>query len=444
MARTMKESGSQWIGLIPAHWNTCPFKRNIEQNDGGVWGNDPSGIDDKIVLRSTEQTVDGKWCIENPAPRDLSGVSRLPYFMCKEGDLLITKSSGSDLHIGKTTIVTSEVAAMQCYYSNFIQRVRVKPTEHPKFYWYILNSDLARSQFAYFQNSTSGIGNLNASYIDNLTIPMVPADEQRRIAAFLDTECAKIDNVLAQTRTSIEEYKKLKQAVITQAVTKGVHPNQETVPSPVEWFSEIADCVKVSRISRHFSITLGKMICSDQASPDMKLYPYFCAANVHFDGADSTDLKKMWFTPSEIDQYTVKNGDLLVVEGGAGAGGCAIATGITETIGVQNSIQIVRPIGSDDSRFLCYLIQCLVKRKYVDVVCNKATIPHFTKEKLGAMPYVLWPVEEQKAIADYLDERCMEIDALVEKKENFIFELENYKKSLIYEYVTGKKEVPQS
>lgn len=440
----MKDSGSQWIGMIPEHWSIGPFKHSIQQNDGGVWGEDPNGADDKIVLRSTEQTVDGKWCIENPATRNLSGVSRLDYFMCREGDLLLTKSSGSDLHIGKTTIVSEEVESMHCYYSNFIQRVRVKPGEYPKFYWYILNSDLARSQFAYFQNSTSGIGNLNAGYIDNLTIPIVPVDEQRRIAAFLDTECAKIDNVLAQTRASIEDYIKLKQAVITQAVTKGIHPEVKVVPSSVEWFSEIADSVKVSRISRHFNIILGKMICSEQTSPDMELYPYFCAANVHFDGADSSDLKKMWFSSSEIEQYTVRIGDLLVVEGGAGAGGCAIVEGISETIGVQNSIQIVRPIGNDDSRFLCYLIQCLVKKKYVDVVCNKATIPHFTKEKLGSMPYLLWPVEEQKAIADFLDKRCSEIDSLVEKKKHFITELENYKKSLIYEYVTGKKEVPQA
>lgn len=96
---------------------------------------------------------------------------------------------------------------------------------------------------------------------------------------------------------------------------------------------------------------------------------------------------------------------------------------------------------SNDNRFLRYYIESLVKRGYIDVVCNKATIPHFTKDKLSTMPYPVLDPTEQLSIANYLDKKCSEIDELIAKKTSLLSELESYKKSLIYEYVTGKKEV---
>lgn len=99
--REMKDSGISWVGEIPKEWLCIKAKNIIKSNDGGVWGNEPTSTEnDKIVLRSTEQTIDGKWIIEEPAKRDLS---KIPYKNCliKPNDLLITKSSGSSLHIGK-------------------------------------------------------------------------------------------------------------------------------------------------------------------------------------------------------------------------------------------------------------------------------------------------------------------------------------------------------
>ena len=149
----------------------------------------------------------------------------------------------------------------------------------------------------------------------------------------------------------------------------------------------------------------------------------------------------MWFSPTEKTLYKVFNGDLLVVEGGAGAGGAAIASGVTEDIFIQNSIMIVRPMAHNSGTYLKYLLESLVGRGYVDFACNKATIPHFTKDKLGQVPFSLPSTVEQQEIAAYLDEKCAAIDSLIASKEALITELEAYKKSLIYEYVTGKKEV---
>lgn len=124
--REMKDSGISWVGEIPKEWLCIKAKNIIKSNDGGVWGNEPTSTEnDKIVLRSTEQTIDGKWIIEEPAKRDLS---KIPYKNCliKPNDLLITKSSGSSLHIGKTTLADDYFTTNECYYSNFLQRIRLQ------------------------------------------------------------------------------------------------------------------------------------------------------------------------------------------------------------------------------------------------------------------------------------------------------------------------------
>ena len=266
-------------------------------------------------------------------------------------------------------------------------------------------------------------------------------NKQDTIANYLDNQCSQIDLLLQKALTSIEEYKKLKQAVITQAVTKGVRGEREMKDSGNPWFGQIPTDWKLSRVGLHFSIILGKMLCNAPLNDTYTLEPYYCAADVHFDGVADGERKKMWFSPIEKDLYRVSVGDLLVVEGGAGAGGSAIVENQDSYTYIQNSIMIVRSKGNTDNRYLRYLLEFLVKQGYIDIVCNKATIPHFTKDKLSCVPFCLCPAGKQKEIADYLDSKCAEIDGLIAKKEQLVKELESYKKSLIYEVVTGKREV---
>ena len=309
----------------------------------------------------------------------------------------------------------------------------------PKYLYYYLHSfDIAKGFYGMGAGVRQGLNWDGVKWLKILA-PSVP--EQERIAAFLDAECAEIDAVLEKTRASIEEYKKLKQAVITQAVTKGIRGDRPMKDSGIEWIGEIPAGVPISRVGLHFDIVLGKMLCSAPVDDNYTLESYYCAADVHFEGLSNGEKKKMWFSPDEKEQYCVKNGDLLVVEGGAGAGGCAIAVSTDVPIYIQNSIMIVRSKGISNIRYLRYLLECLVKKGYIDVVCNKATIPHFTKDKLANVPFIVFSQSEQEEIAEYLNEKCAGIDALIAKKQQYLIEIENYKKSLIYEYVTGKKEV---
>ena len=131
------------------------LKLLLYRNEGGVWGQDSENDDGVMVLRSTEQTVDGEWRIEGPARRRLTSEEFQASRLVK-GDLVVTKSSGSAQHIGKTSIVTAEVEALNCCYSNFMQRLRTMGNLVPRFAWYVLNGELTRKQFNFTSGTTTG------------------------------------------------------------------------------------------------------------------------------------------------------------------------------------------------------------------------------------------------------------------------------------------------
>ena len=213
----MKDSGIEWLGMVPSHWEVKRAKGLLARNDGGVWGEDFDD-DGVIVLRSTEQTVNGDWRIVDPAKRRLTATE---YTSCRlrKGDLVVTKSSGSSLHIGKTSIVTAEVEDLNCCYSNFMQRLRANRYAQPRFIWYVLNGEVGRKQFDYYSSTTTGLANLNGSIIGNVAMAAPPLSEQKTIAAFLDRETARIDAMTATVETSIETIQEFRTALISAAVT---------------------------------------------------------------------------------------------------------------------------------------------------------------------------------------------------------------------------------
>ena len=207
-------------------------------------------------------------------------------------------------------------------------------------------------------------------------------------------------------------------------------------PSGVDWIGDVPEGWGVGRVKHYYNIQLGKMLTSEQEAPTQSLERYYCAGDVHFGSVNGTDLKEMWFDRGEKITYEVEIGDLLVVEGGAGAGGAAIVRKQNVRAFIQNSIMRLRAEREADNGFLSYWMESLTRGGYVDLVCNKATIPHFTKQKLGAVPLPLPPLDEQKRIAAKLDRLCGRVDELAENIKGEIAALQEYRKSLITECVT--------
>ena len=430
MAREYRDSGIEWIGQIPKEWEigkvknyyslqtgfTPDTKNELYYDDNGALWVNISDMGDSHYISNTKKKISD-------------------YYISKFKPPIVPK--GSLLYSFKLSVGTVAIAGEEMYTNEAIAAFLQKDGINLSFLYY-------SSQVCIIFNANENIYGaklLNQDLINNATIIFPPLAEQQKIANYLDEVCGEVEEMIALQEQMIEELKAYKQSVITEAVTKGLNPNVPMRDSGIDWIGEIPEHWKVTVLRRFATIILGKMLQPNAKSDDDTLEQYICAKDVHFEGIDFSDLKKMYFDKDEKETYQVQKGDMLVVEGGAGAAGsCVLKTDLPDTY-IQNSIMIVRPKQGIDIRYIQYFEFSLVKKGYVDFVCNKATIPHFTKDKLSSMPIPLPPLSEQQSIASYLDTKCAEIDALIAIKQAKIDELKDYKKSVIYEYVTGKKEV---
>lgn len=206
--------------------------------------------------------------------------------------------------------------------------------------------------------------------------------------------------------------------------------------SGVQWLGEIPGHWGHVALSKISEIILGKMLQGETKKGTDMLFPYICAKDVHFDGIDVSDLKTMYFSQSEMDLYGVRKGDMLIVEGGAGAGNCSILREEVKNTGIQNSIMIVRSNADALSNYICYFMSSIVRKGYVDFITNVATIPHFTKEKVSRTNIPLPPLSEQHSIVSYLDDKCGKIDKMLEGKQKQIELLAEMKQRIIADAVT--------
>ena len=230
---------------------------------------------------------------------------------------------------------------------------------------------------------------------------------------------------------SIEEYKKLKQSVITQAVTKGIRPGRKMKDSGIEWIGEIPEEWKVLR--HKYVMHKEKRICEHYNSEDI--------ISLTMNGVVVRDLNAGGKMPATFDGYQyVEPEDLLL---------CLFDIDVTpRCVGLVKNCGVTSPAYSKFvvhqgyyNAYYDYLLRAIDDAK-VFVHLSKNLRSSLTETDFGALPTVVPPIDEQKEIVSYLDRKTVEIDELVEKKVKFLNELEDYKKSLIFEYVTGKKEVP--
>ena len=280
-----------------------------------------------------------------------------------------------------------------------------------------------------------GQPNISQDTIKQLWLPLPALHEQERIAAFLDAECAEIDAVLEKTRASIEEYKKLKQAVITQAVTKGVRGDRPMKDSGIEWIGDIPAEWDVVRIKNLFDYRNERNF---KPLEEVNLISLYTDKGVvqHCDLDETTGNKA-----SNADGYKlVYENDIVVniILCWMGAIGRSAYFGVTSP-----AYDVYSPKQKTNSKFYHYLF----RTNGFSGDCYKvgrgimAMRWRTYSDQFRAIKVVSPPQSEQEEIVEYLDEKCEGIDDLIAKKQQYLTEIENYKKSLIYEYVTGKKEV---
>ena len=414
--RKMRDSGIEWVGAIPNHWRVSKIKQIVR------WKSVKGQPDLPVLSLYRDYGVipkDSRDDNHNVTSLDTSG-----YKVVEHGDLVINK-----MKAWQGSLAVSEYNGIV---SPAYHICKITSENICKKYLHYLLRDA--SYLPEYMRLSTGlrVGQWDLSFDDFKNIPFLvpPLAEQERIAAFLDAECSEIDAVLEKTRASIEEYKKLKQAVITQAVTKGIRDNRPMKDSGIEWIGEIPaewGVVPHKRIMHKV-----KEICEQYNGEDV--------ISLTVNGVVKRDLTAGGKMPTSFDGYQyVEPNDLLL---------CLFDIDVTpRCVGVVRDYGVTSPAYS---RFVMhdgyynayydYLLRMIDDNK-VFVHLSKNLRSSLTESDFGAIKTCAPPLAEQKCIAAFLDVRCDEIDALIAKKQQYLTEIENYKKSLIYEYVTGKKEV---
>lgn len=428
MTSNKKDSGVLWIGEIPSTWDLLRLKSLFNERKEK---NDPVQTDFILSLGSnygvvpyTEKQGGG-----NKAKDDLTD-----YRLAYPGDIVM---NSMNIISGSVAISNYFGCVSPVYYMFYPKHDKVDA----RFYNYVF-------QTRAFQRSLLGLGNgilmkesSNGTFntvrmripVDKLNALLLPAPdylEQKRIADYLEQVCQYIDSVLNKTKESIDEYKKLKQALIIQAVSEGVRGEREMIPSGLEWITHIPADWKVlsakrvlKKLSRPMRDDDNVVICSN-------------SGKTFYRGEKNTGLVSL----TDNGYQGVEPGDLLIHGMDTWHGAIAVSNirgKCTSVVHVCDTLE--------DKRFIAYYLQSLAFRKVYKAITNgvrQNTSDYRSWDKAGTIMLVLPPREEQTEIANYLEAKCSAMDALIEQKETFVREIETLKKSLIYEYVTGKKEVP--
>ena len=429
-----KDSEITWIGDVPVSWEVKPFKWLLSNNDGGVWGDDPTGEGDTFVLRSTDQTVDGNWKLTDPAPRKLSAKEKASALLV-EGDLVVTKSSGSSLHIGKTTLVTADIAKQGCCYGNFMQRLRVNSGFTPKLAWYVMNNELARAQLDLLSNSTTGLANLNGTLIGEILLPVSSVAEQTQIARFLDHETARIDALIEEQQRLIELLKEKRQAVISHAVTKGLDPTMPMKDSGAEWLGEVPAHWETLRIGAVYSEAADKGLAE---LPVLRVSIHHGVSDKELSEEESD--RKITRIDDREKYKRVRAGDLVynMMRAWQGGFGAVLVDGL-----VSPAYVVARPKNEDISRYVEQLLRtgCAVE----EMRKNSYGITDFRLrlywDQFKNIVIVIPPEVERQQIMERIDSLINESEALKSEADRLIVILQERRSALISAAVTGKIDV---
>ena len=451
MARQMKDSGIAWIDEIPEEWEVARLKQVFDFGKGLPITKEDL-VDKGIPVISYGQ-IHAKSntgvAVQQELIRYVPDVFRETNCgsSVSKNDFILADTSEDLLGCGNCVFVDREMELFAGYHTIIL---RSTTTQDNKYLAYLFLTDAWRSQI---RSKVSGVKlfSISRKILSEATVLVPSTGVRRRIAAFLDRRCAEIDAVMERTKATIEEYKKLKQAVITEAVTKGVRGPRKMKDSGIEWIGEIPegwDMVKITRILDYdvpYPIGDGDhgLISPDDYQDDG--IPYLRVQNLGW--GTQLNLDGLVYISAEINERvknsTLHPNDVLFAKTGATIGKTGI---VPENMPMANTTSHVGKITVAprySAMWVFYVLSSHVGyRQFWQIAQQKTTRPELAIAEIKAICLPM-PSDraEQDEIVEYLKVRCAELEKMISSKETLLTELETYKKSVIYEYVTGKKQV---
>lgn len=420
--RKMKDSGIEWIGEIPEGWEVGQIGQLYSERRTKVSDKDypPLSVTMKGILPqlSTAAKTDAHDDRKLVCKGDFAINSRSD----RRGSCGISEQDGS---ISLINIVLQPRGEMNPGYYN----------------WLFHTSMFADEFYKWGHGIVDDLWTTGWSDMKKIGVPVPSKCEQKQLAEHLNFECSNIDTILSKTRSNIEEYKKLKQAVITQAVTKGVRGERKMKDSGVECIGKIPTTYSICKLKYLLKNPL-KYGANESGIPYSDSLPrYIRITDITPDG----NLKytgKLSLSEESAKDYILEDGDILFARSGATVGKTFIyyqSYGRSAYAGYLIKASLNNKVSP---KFVYYYTCSSLYEIWKNSIFIQSTIQNIGADRYANLPVpVPKTLQEQEEIADYLDAKCAEIDGLIAKKEQLVKELESYKKSLIYEVVTGKREV---
>lgn len=415
MAREMKDSGAPWIGEIPAAWNVVRLGTQYTERKTKVSDKEYSPL--SVTMKGIVPQL------ATAAKTDAHDDRKL---VCK-GDFVINSRSdrrgscGISPYDGSVSLINTILCP--------------RDEMNPQYYDWLFHSTMFSDEFYKWGHGiVDDLWTTNWQDMKRIFIPEPPLEEQEKIASFLARTCAEIDAVIGTTQTTVEEYKKLKQAIITQAVTKGIRRDMPMRDSGIKWIGTIPEHWKLEKLRNHTSMLTpmrDRPENLDGEIPWIRIEDYdgkYILASKDRLGVSEETVKAM-----NLKIYPV--GTVLCTSS-CDLGKCAIVS--RELVSNQRFIGII-PNEDTFPDFLYYLMVSNAER--LNFLSTGTIQANLSRKEFEQLYMQFPPYSEQVQIAHYLDNQCEVIDSLLLKKQDLILGLEEYKKSLIYEYVTGKREV---
>ena len=418
----MKESGIEWVGLIPDTWNVIPNKyvMHKEKNLCEKWtGEEVMSLTMNGVIVRDLQNPTGKM------PATFDG-----YQYIEDGDLLMClfDIDVTPRCVGKVTNdgVTSPA------YSNF--KIHDNASRD-YFYYYYLMVDNTKELLHLAKNLRHSF---TEEQLGQLKVPMPPLSEQKVIADYLVETCSQIDEIIVEAKESIDEYKELKQSVIFEAVTKGLDKNDEMKDSGVKWIGKINRNIVIKKIKYTSNISRGLFNYRPRNAEFLYggTHPFIQTGDVARANKYVTDYKQALSDEgTKISKFFPKGTLTMTI---------AANVGDVSILGFDayfpDSVLGITPFDKYSSEYLYYVFSSM-KSEFVRVSISNAQLNLNVERVKELFVPIFEDSDVQKEMVDYLDEKCRTIDSLITEKDSLINDLEAYKKSLIYEVVTGKRRV---
>lgn len=429
MSRAMKDSGIPWMGEIPQDWSLCRIKNKFNIVSGSGFKVDIQGDEcgEIPICKASDINNAGQWLVGSNNYLSKNDVLSEGFSIIPMRSILFPKI-GEAMKKNRRAINTIE-----CCLDNNCQALVCKQINNIYSYYLLDSIDMS-----WYDNGGT-IPCVNNQKLRTESIPIPDINDQRAIADFLDVKCAEVDELIALQGKMIDELKVYKQSVITEAVTKGLNPDAPLKDSGIEW---------IGQIPKHWKIKRVKDICSSNSSTlsdntkDDYEFSYVDIGSVNFEnGIISSEVFRFKNAPSRARRIAKLN-DIVV----STVRTYLRAIDIVDTEEKANYVYstgfaILSPQKNNLSKFIIHICRSEYFTFQVSLLSNGINYPSINSTNMNCISVFMPPIEEQQQIADYLDTKCADIDEMTSIKQQKIEQLKEYKKSIIYEYVTGKKQV---